>query len=148
MKLLRRRAVSPIIATLLLIAIAVASGVIVYVFTSGVAGNLTRSGGNQVTEQMNMDAYSYSPVSGGVTVYVRNTGSSSVTINTIYFDGAVVTSPGGTCVGASVTPTSTCTVVITGSPYNAETAGTTHAVKAVSSDGGIFDFNVIAGQTG
>lgn len=37
----RRRGVSVIIATLLLIAIAVAAGIIVYVFVNGLAGNLT-----------------------------------------------------------------------------------------------------------
>ena len=46
-----RRAVSPIIATLLLIAIAVAAGVLVYVYVNSLSGNLTSSNGNQVTHQ-------------------------------------------------------------------------------------------------
>ena len=55
----RRAAVSPIVATLLLIAISVALGVVVYVFTSGLAGSLTNAHVNQLTEQVSLDAYNF-----------------------------------------------------------------------------------------
>ncbi len=54
-----RKAVSPIIATLLLIAIAVAAGIIVYVYVNSLAGGLTSGGGQQVSEQLSLDAYNY-----------------------------------------------------------------------------------------
>jgi flagellin-like protein len=47
-----RKAVSPVIATLLLIAIAVAAGIILYVFVSGFTGSLTQTSGQQAAEQL------------------------------------------------------------------------------------------------
>ena len=111
MKFTRRRAVSPIIATLLLIAIAVAAGIIVYVFTNSIAGNLTQSGGQQVSEQVSADAYTFilvAPTCTGLTaghvpciqVVLRNVGSSTVTITGIYVDGNLCQTGGATCVAA------------------------------------------------
>ncbi len=45
MQITARKAVSPIIATLLLIAIAVAAGIIVYVYVNSLCGNVTGGGG-------------------------------------------------------------------------------------------------------
>lgn len=95
----RKRAISPIIATLLLIAIAVASGIIVYVYVNSLAGGLTGGGGNQVAQQLQLQAYSFTGVSGtavssnGVIadVFLENTGSSSLTISSIYVDGNQLT---------------------------------------------------------
>jgi flagellin-like protein len=99
MKFSRRRAVSPIIASLLLIAIAVAAGIIVYVYVNSLAGNLTGSSGNQVAQQIQLQAYKFTSVSGTgpsstnvvVDVFLENVGSSSVTISAIYFDGTALT---------------------------------------------------------
>ncbi len=94
MKLQERRAISPIIATLLLIAIAVGAGIIVYVFVTGLAGTLTGSGGQQVTQQLQLQAYTFNPIPGGstgtgqvVNFFLKNVGSSSLTIANVYFDG-------------------------------------------------------------
>ena len=146
MKFSQRHAVSPIIATLLLIAIAVASGIIVYIFTGSLAGNLTKNGGNQVTEQISMDAYNYQTINSGVTLYLRNTGTASVTLNSFYLDGATVTVT-GSCTSSPVAVQATCILTVTGAATS-ETAGSSHQVKAVSTDGGNFIFNVVAGQTG
>jgi flagellin-like protein len=99
MKFTHRRAVSPIIATLLLIAIAVASGIIVYVYVNSLAGGLTSGGGTQVSSQLQLQAYSFTGISGtsatsnGVVadVFLENTGSSSLTISSVYFDGTALT---------------------------------------------------------
>ena len=98
----RRRAVSPIIATLLLIAIAVAAGIIVYVYVNSLSGGLTSGGGQQVSQQLQLQAYSFTGVSGTavstngviVDVSLENTGSSSITISSIYFDGTALTNFG------------------------------------------------------
>ena len=100
----RRRAVSPIIATLLLIAIAVAAGIIVYVYVNSLSGGLTSGGGQQVSQQLQLQAYSFTGVSGTavstngviVDVSLENTGSSSITISSIYFDGTALTNFGTT----------------------------------------------------
>jgi flagellin-like protein len=102
MKFSRRRAVSPIIATLLLIAIAVAAGIIVYVYVNSLAGGLTQGGGQQVASQIQMQAANFLPqnfasgptkTSNGqvLDVFLENTGSSSVSISSVYFDGTQLT---------------------------------------------------------
>ena len=94
MKFQERKGVSVIIATLLLIAIAVAAGIIVYVFVSGLAGNLTTGGGQQTTERLQMQSFNFalSPqacaCSGQILqIFLLNSGSSSTTISAIYYDG-------------------------------------------------------------
>ncbi|MEM2962583.1 MAG: archaellin/type IV pilin N-terminal domain-containing protein, partial [Candidatus Bathyarchaeia archaeon] len=52
-----RRAVSPVIATLLMIAIAVAAAILVYVWSMGLVGTLQGGGGKQTTEQIILEAY-------------------------------------------------------------------------------------------
>jgi len=164
MQFTARKAVSPIIATLLLIAIAVAAGIIVYVFVNSISGNLTQQGGQQVSEQISMDAYSF-PSAGTTPVLVlRNVGSASVTITQIYFDGNLCQTPGlvctggtdpavtasGGCTSTSALPT-TCTsgqYVVTTLTVTAQTAGTSHLIRVVTSDGGTFTFSIIAGRSG
>jgi len=102
MKFSRRKAVSPIIASLLLIAIAVAAGIIVYVYVNSLAGGLTQGGGQQVASQIQMQAANFLPqnYASGPTktengqvldVFLENTGSSSVSIASVYFDGTALT---------------------------------------------------------
>ena len=54
------RAVSQIIAALLLIAIAVAAAILLYVFSIGLLGSLGSGGGQQTKEQLILEAYSWS----------------------------------------------------------------------------------------
>src|SRR5271168_3610744 len=104
MKFSRRRAVSPIIATLLLIAIAVAAAIIVYVFVNSLAGGLTQGGGQQTTERLQMQSYNFqlsppAPNSGTacgcagqiLQLFLLNSGSSSTTISAVYYDGVLMT---------------------------------------------------------
>ncbi len=78
----KNKAVSPVIATLLLILIAVATAVLVYVWVTGYATSVTSSGTPELRERIKVEAVSYS--SGTLTVYVRNVGDVSVTIDSIY----------------------------------------------------------------
>jgi archaeal type IV pilus assembly protein PilA len=154
-----RRAVSPIIATLLLIAIAVAAGIVVYVFTSSITGNLTQGGGQQVSDQVSMDAYSFGTLTNPVMVF-RNVGSSSVTITSVYFDGNLCQISGVTCTAAPVYTTGgagQCTAgpvcatgqyVPTSLTVSSQTSGTSHLIRVITSDGGTFTFSVIAGRSG
>src|SRR5580700_2121751 len=100
MRLTARRAVSPIIATLLLIAIAVAASIIVYVFVNSLSGNLTQQGGQQVADQVSMDAYTYPSTGTAPVLVLRNVGSASITISSIYFDGNLCQASGVTCTAA------------------------------------------------
>ncbi|MDG7012804.1 MAG: type IV pilin [Nitrososphaerota archaeon] len=172
MNVSQKKGVSPIIATLLLIAITVAAGIIVYVFVTGLAGNLTKSGGNQVTEQVSLDSYNFQSTN-YLTMYLRNTGTSAVEVSAVYFNGVQAifqgtcgassgTITGPTTIGTiSLTSSQTTTIVATTTAESAQStcqlnvyiipsadAGTSYQVRIVTSDGGIFPFNVVAGSTG
>ena len=164
MDLSRRKAVSPIIATLLLIAITVAAGVLVYVFVTGLSSSLTRPGGNQLTDQLSLNAYNFQN-EGFLTAYLQNTGTSPVTVSAVYFNGAPAKFFGscGASIGTyTTTTTSTSTVTVTSESTTAQaaqstcqlnvydisgvTVGTSYQLKVVTSDGGLFAFNVVAGS--
>lgn len=193
----RRKAVSPIIATLLLIAIAVAAGIVVYVFVNGIAGNLTAGGGQQTTERLQMQSYNFalSPQACAcsaqfVQIFLLNSGSSSTTISAVYFDGSLQTTlsaasqtdaalatgtaytassaaiindySNGTCSATNGAGSNICfTVAGAKTTYAvgdvgqlvigfsaAQTAGTSHTVKVVSSTGATYVFSVTAGRQG
>jgi hypothetical protein len=117
MKFQRRKGVSVIIATLLLIAIAVAAGILVYVFVNGLAGSLTSGGGQQTTERLQMQTFNFalSPQACACTsqilqIFILNSGSSSTTISSIYYDGNLLT---------MTTPFIGPAVVISGIGYSA-----------------------------
>ena len=156
-----RKAVSPIIATLLLIAIAVAAGIIVYVFVNSISGNLTQQGGQQLADQVSMDAYSYPSAGTAPVLVLRNVGSTSLTLSQIYFDGNLCQASGVTCTAApTLTTAGGCSVttlpsVCTTGSYtqvtlatSAQIIGTSHIVRIETSDGGTFTFTVIAGRSG
>ena len=98
MKFQRRQGVSVIIATLLLIAIAVAASIVVYVFVNSLAGGLTQGGGQQTTERLQLQSFNFllSPQACAcaqqiVQMFILNSGSASTTISAVYFDGAIMT---------------------------------------------------------
>src|ERR1017187_7579100 len=75
-----RKAISPIFATLILIAIAVIAGVVVYAFTSGTLATMT-GGGTAASEKVSVQAVQYTAAATSIKVYAQNTGSGTVTIN-------------------------------------------------------------------
>jgi flagellin-like protein len=140
----KKRGVSPVIAVLLLIAIAVATGILVYIWVTGLSGALTQTGGQQVAEQLTMEAYDYDPIASGVVLYVRNTGTVDLDIDTVYFDGVEDTTidPGVLSPGDSTS----FTIDVSGA--TGATAGSSHIVKIVTKTGAVFTFTVVAGRTG
>jgi hypothetical protein len=98
MKFQRKRGVSVVVATLLMIAITVSAGIIVYVFVGGLAGNLTRGGGQSVNERLNIQSFNFQ-ISPGICgcaqevleMYLINPGPAATTITSVYFDGALLT---------------------------------------------------------
>ena len=149
MKIPARKGVDPIIATLLLIAIAVAAGIVVYVYVNSLAGGLTQGGGQQVSDQLSMDAYNYGTIGTGAVVTVRDVGSSSITISQIFFDGApaTLTSPPACTTGTAIAATGTCTFTVAGAATTAS-SGTSHIIKILDSVGGTAVITVIAGRSG
>ncbi|HUI01439.1 MAG TPA: archaellin/type IV pilin N-terminal domain-containing protein [Nitrososphaerales archaeon] len=201
MKFTRRRAISPIIATLLLIAIAVAAGIILYVFVNGFAGGLTSGGGGQTTERLQMQSYNFVLSPGAcacaqqiLQIFLLNSGSGATTLSAVYFDGVLQTFAAAPTANTAIAngnayytsaaalvndfTTAACTATAgaagnfcmtvaggagsgSGLLYNAgatgqldivfspaQTAGTSHTIKAVSTTGATFVFSVTAGRTG
>ena len=73
------KGISPLIATLLLIAIAVAASVITYSWVMSMIGSQSQ----QAQTQVRIDSLTWDVDSGTLTVVVRNTGSVSATIESI-----------------------------------------------------------------
>jgi flagellin-like protein len=133
------KAISPIFATLILIAIAVIAGVVVYMFTSGfLAGNTANT--NAANEKVTIQATQYDATT-GLTVYAQST-TSTVTISS-----AIVKDASGNVVGAPITVTtgtgnpitSTLTgLVVDTSGITFATGTNSYTVTLVSSQGGSF----------
>jgi flagellin-like protein len=78
-----KKAISPIIATLLLILIAIAAGVVVYAYVIGFVGNsTTNAGGSTDTLSIDQLYMTHVTTSAPVTAYVRNEGPSTENYNT------------------------------------------------------------------
>ena len=129
-----RKAISPIFATLILIAIAVIAGVVVYMFTSGTLATMT-GGGTAAQEKVSIQATAASISGGNFTVWAQNTGGSSVTITNAIIKGAsgnvlsTVATTGGPLTSGNL-------IQITGS--YAFATGNTYTITLVSSNGGNF----------
>jgi len=137
MKFQRRRGVSVIIATLLLIAIAVAAGILVYVFVNGLAGSLTTGGGQQTTERLQMQSFNFalSPQACACTsqilqIFLQNSGSSSTTISSVYYDGNLLTL--ATPVTAATLINSIGYPAVAGNAYTAPTSTLVNDLTATS----------------
>ena len=102
---MNKKGVSPIIATLLLIVIAVAAAVVTYAFVTGFIGTSSGAAGSQGS--MSFDTYSIDTAGANVTVYLRNTGTKALNLAAasgaaVYIDGvaqatfSMAALPGGT----------------------------------------------------
>ena len=90
----KRKGISTFIATLLLMVLAVAAGVVIYAYVMGYLGGFTTP---QTMGALSLDT-STLDVSGGtgLTAYVRNIGHTSFTINTVYIsEGSITGVPSG-----------------------------------------------------
>lgn len=147
------RAVSNIIAALLLIAIAVAAAVLLYVFSIGLLGSLGSSGGQQTKEQVIMEAYTF-PASGALTVTLRNVGSASENLaGADYFVNGVQTSTPsgfGICTvsdSTNVVPGGSCVVNLQVTIASL-VSGAAYPFKIVTPTGGVFSYSIIYGGAG
>ena len=143
------RAVSNIIAALLLIAIAVAAAVLLYVFSIGLLGSLGSSGGQQTKEQVIMEAYSWpSGCTGPIVLTLRNVGPATVDLGTaaghadFFVNGLLASGSGG---ATSVAPGASTTVTLPVPSFSC-VSGAAYPLKIVTPTGGVFSYLVIAGS--
>jgi len=135
---MNRKAVSPVISVLLMVAVAVAAAILVYVWSMGLIGTLQTGGGSQTREQVELDAYSWNTTA--LYLYLRNVGASDVVVDAVYIAGEK----------ATVTPTNL--VVLGGAvkvdvtPVGSFTVGVAYTIKVVTKSGGVFTFSCIYGR--
>ena len=135
-----KKGVSPVIAVLLMIAIAVAAAILVYVWSMGLIGTLTTGGGSQTREQVILDAYSWN-ATGTMTLYLRNVGSSEVELDAVYVGGESIDSDMGTTL-----PVQGPVIQVDLTPTGTYTSGVAYTVKAITKTGGVFTYSLIAGS--
>jgi flagellin-like protein len=142
------RGVSQVIAALLLIAIAVAAAILLYVFAIGLLGSLGSSGGQQTKQQLIMEAYNWNGANNAISLTVRNVGSASIDASTtdVFVNGIKVAAGlGGTC-GITLTPGGSCTASFTAPPGSSSyVPGAAYPLKLVTPDGGVFSYSIIDG---
>jgi len=123
------RAISPVIATLLMIAIAVVASLVVYAWVMGYMSFTTSKTGKAITIQ----SVSAPAGSTQMDIYVQNVGDSSVTFVTgscLYVNGAIT--------GSSATPsplTAGSTAKITTTLNPAAASGAVYNIKVTTQDG-------------
>jgi len=137
----RRKALSPVIATLLMVAIAVAAAIITYVWSMGLLGGLMGTGGSQTKEQLIIEAYDWT-ATGALKVILRNVGSAQVAIAAIYLEG---NSLGAGASTVNIGGTVSYSLAVTGITI---TSGASYVLKVISATGGTFTFSVVAGKAG
>ena len=80
-----RKAFSAVIASLILMLLAVAAGVVVYAYVMGWIGGTTQNPTR--TGQMQFDSLSAKAATSNIQMYVRNVGGTNLTISKIYVEG-------------------------------------------------------------
>ncbi len=142
------RAISQVIAALLLIAIAVAAAILVYVFSIGLLGSLQGGGGQQVKNQLIMEAYTWG---GNLQLTVRNVGTANVVVSDVFVSGNKVQGAiSGTSCGnpeGLVPVQASCTLNISGLNSGSFTPGVAYTIKVVTADGAVFSYSAIDGQS-
>lgn len=140
-----RRGVSVIIAALLLIAIAVAAAVLLYVFSIGLLGSLSSSGGQQTKQQLVLEAYNWGTAN-SLILNLRNVGSASVNLALadVFVNGTKINNPTG-C--STLAPTLSCTMTVpAGTIPSTPVSGVAYVIKIVTPDGAVFSYSAIYGQ--
>jgi len=148
-----RKGISPIFATLILIAIAVIAGVVVYMFTSGTLATMT-GGGTAATEKVSVQGASISigtGTNGAVTVYAQSTNNVAVTVSSIIIrdaSGSTLTTfnPSTTTLSYVNSLPGTGALVQVGNntlTFAGITAGNTYSLTIVSTKGGSFTSSTV-----
>ena len=138
MRRLNKKGVSPIIAVLLLIVIAVAAALLTYLWVLGYVSSAQRSGQPaQLEERIKIDGVKVDTDNNKVIIYVRNIGSVKVIIKAAYIldaaTGAVIDKNTGLDVElSSGEATSDVSVDITAGTYK---SGYTYVAKVVTKKG-------------
>ena len=132
-----RRAVSTFIAVLLLMALAVAAGVVIYSYTMGYLGGM---GGTSTMGTISLDTAAANATSNTVIAYIRNIGKSSIDFDKAYVDGVQIQDVNFTANPDPLQIEQVTTITI-GVNMN---SGTTYEIKVIGTDNTQLTFSVKA----
>jgi hypothetical protein len=132
------RGISTFIAVLLLMVLAVSAGVVLYTYTMGYLGNL---GGTQTPGAMSVDTAKLNATTNVMTAYIRNVGTSSISIDTVYVAGEQIASGSVSVNPDPIQEGSVANVTVT---FSASTSGRTYEVRLIAKDNTMLVFNVKA----
>ena len=138
----KRKGISTFIATLLLMVLAVAAGVVIYAYTMGYLGGFgspTTMGG------ISVDTWLLTPgTPGTLTAYVRNIGKTTFQLDQVYVNGVKIATgaSGWTFTYPSGTTTLAENVVGTLAVSNTFAASTTYDIKLIGIDNTQISFQV------
>jgi flagellin-like protein len=142
-----KRGLSPIFATLILIAIAVIAGIVVYAFVSGAIPGLVSGPGAGSEKVAVQSANGFT--NGTVTVLYQWTGGAQPTINSVLLRNSAGVAIGTYNITTAVTPTTVGTLYSIPATFGAGlmSAGNTYSVALISNAGGNFDSPSFAAAT-
>jgi uncharacterized protein (UPF0333 family) len=133
---MERKGVSTYISVLLLIVVVIAGGIMIYGYTMGWFGRL---GGEGEMGTLSVDSAVAS--NGNITAYIRNVGSSSVTLDVAYVDNEQIPEANFTGTDLTIPEGEVQNVTITDAGIS---PGTTYEVKIVATDNTQIVFSVKA----
>ncbi len=134
-----KKGISPILATLLLIVIAVAAVIVTYAWVMTFTTTQTTTAGKMIK----FDSAVINSVTDNAVIYVRNTGTEVVTIDKIYVDGVDYTSYADG-LPATITTTGTATVTLDGGAAGLNFAAGTNYKMKVTGPGVFWEENIKA----
>jgi hypothetical protein len=160
--MLGKKGIGEIVAALILISIAIAASIIIYVYSSGLLGSLqgAQPQTGQYSNQIALEFYDWTASGTGdgtlhtLQLTFRNVGSGLAVFAAFYINGngtaAALKMPGSTCTtitnGNTMTPQSTCKAILAIQPKFKITAGVAYSVRVTTTNGGVFTYSCIAGQ--
>jgi len=143
---IRRKALSPVIATLLMVAIAVAAAIITYVWSMGLLGGLMGTGGAQTKEQLILENWNWKATDGKLSFVLRNIGSSKVIIAAAYLEGLALTTVGpNDALDMGSTKSYSDINLPSGGNF---TDGASYGLKLVTITGATFTYSIVKGKAG
>lgn len=139
------KAVSNVIALLLLIAVTVGAAVLLYVFAIGTV-SFTTTGGQQVTQQLILESYSWNVNSNQLTGSFKNVGTTPITLDSadVFINGAQVSL---TAASPTVSPQQSTTFTISVGTLSSYTQGVAYTLKVVTASGAIFSYSIVFGRS-
>lgn len=153
---LNNRGISEIVATLMIITIAIAGGIIVYVYSSGIFGSLQGAQPQQsYTDHISLEYYDWTKMT-SLDITVRNTGTSVLTIVDFFVGNStwnmrvdpagpsVVFGAGCSSPKGQLNPQGVCKITLTNIPTLTRSSG--YALKIITRTGAAFTYTLIPGS--